>query len=148
MAFPRIAVRSPRTETKLQDLLYSCAKSQSASVADQTAGQILELVPWELLAGDRSPQRKTEESSGRDQNEYSRRSGLRWDLTCAPGAPWHDYEQPAHVVQFYAEDAFLLDKLSRFAGTALGAGDSAVVIATKAHRDGLVRSGCARAALI
>ena len=55
----------------------------------------------------------------------------------APLAPWHDYEQPAHIVQFYAEDGFLLDKLSRFVGTALGAGDSAVVIATKAHRDGL-----------
>jgi signal transduction histidine kinase len=55
----------------------------------------------------------------------------------APLAPWHDYEQPAHVVQFYAEDGFLLDKLGRFVGTALGAGDSAVVIATKAHRDGL-----------
>jgi signal transduction histidine kinase len=54
-------------------------------------------------------------------------------------APWHDYEQPAHVVQFYTEDAFLLDKLSRFTGTALGAGDSAVVIATKTHRDGLAR---------
>ena len=57
--------------------------------------------------------------------------GPACDVTSvAPLAQWHDYEQPAHVVQFYAEDTFLLDKLSRFAGTALGAGDSAVVIAT------------------
>jgi signal transduction histidine kinase len=45
----------------------------------------------------------------------------------------------AHTVQFYAEDAFLLDELSRFIGTALGAGDAAVVLATKAHRDGLAQ---------
>ena len=43
----------------------------------------------------------------------------------------------AHVVQFYEQDSFLLDQLSRFIGTALGGGDAAVVIATKAHREGL-----------
>ena len=42
-----------------------------------------------------------------------------------------------HVVQFYSDDTFLLDGLSRFVGTALGAGDSAIVIATPQHRDGL-----------
>jgi signal transduction histidine kinase len=42
-----------------------------------------------------------------------------------------------HAVQFYGEDSFLLDELSRFIGAALGAGDTAVVMATKAHRDGL-----------
>ena len=42
-----------------------------------------------------------------------------------------------HVVQFYTEDAALLGAISRFVGTALGAGDAAVVIATQAHRDGL-----------
>ena len=44
-----------------------------------------------------------------------------------------------HVVQFYEQDSFLLDQLSRFVGTALGSGDSAVVIATKPHRDGLTQ---------
>lgn len=42
-----------------------------------------------------------------------------------------------HTVQFYSEDSFLLDELSRFIGKALGTGDAAIVIATKAHRDGL-----------
>ena len=42
-----------------------------------------------------------------------------------------------HSVQFYAEDSYLLDGLSRFVGTALGAGDAAVVIASKSHREGL-----------
>lgn len=41
----------------------------------------------------------------------------------------------AHVVQFYSEDRFLLDELTNFVGTALAAGSSAVVIATRGHRD-------------
>jgi signal transduction histidine kinase len=57
----------------------------------------------------------------------------------APLAPWSDHSHSAHVVQFYGEDGFLLDELSRFIGTALGAGEAAVVIATKEHRDGLAR---------
>jgi signal transduction histidine kinase len=57
----------------------------------------------------------------------------------APIANWADHRHAAHVVQFYGEDAFLLDELSRFIGTALGAGEAAVVIATKEHRDGLAQ---------
>ncbi len=56
----------------------------------------------------------------------------------APQAQWHDHDSHGHVVQFYTEDAALLRTISRFLGTALGAGDAAVVIATKAHRDGLI----------
>jgi signal transduction histidine kinase len=44
-----------------------------------------------------------------------------------------------HSVQFYADDSFLLDGLSRFIGTALGAGDAAIVLATPAHREALER---------
>jgi len=51
----------------------------------------------------------------------------------------HGLDDRAHTVQFYGEDAYLVDELSRFVGTALGAGDAAVVIATKAHREGLAR---------
>jgi hypothetical protein len=57
----------------------------------------------------------------------------------APVANWNDHNLSGHVVQFYGEDDFLLDELSRFIGTALGAGEAAVVIATKDHRDGLAR---------
>lgn len=39
-----------------------------------------------------------------------------------------------HSVQFYEDDAVLLDELSRFIGSALGAGDAGVVIATPEHR--------------
>jgi signal transduction histidine kinase len=48
-------------------------------------------------------------------------------------------DQRAHVVQFYSEDEFLLDELSRFIGSAVGCGDSAIVIATAAHREGLAK---------
>jgi signal transduction histidine kinase len=57
----------------------------------------------------------------------------------APLPHWGDHRHPAHAVQFYGDDRFLLDELSRFVGTALGAGDAAVVIATKEHRDALTR---------
>lgn len=48
-------------------------------------------------------------------------------------------DHTGHTVQFYADDSFLLDGLSRFIGTALGAGDSAIVLATPAHREALER---------
>jgi signal transduction histidine kinase len=44
-----------------------------------------------------------------------------------------------HVVQFYSDDAFLVDELSKYIGSALGAGDGAIVIATRAHRDGIAQ---------
>ena len=47
-----------------------------------------------------------------------------------------DLDSP-HTVQLYAADAFLLESLSRFIGSALASGDAAVVIATAAHRQGL-----------
>jgi hypothetical protein len=42
-----------------------------------------------------------------------------------------------HSVQFYTDDAAFLDELSRTLGGALGRGDSAIVIATPAHREGI-----------
>lgn len=57
----------------------------------------------------------------------------------APEVQWHDHDHDGHVVQFYAEDAPFLESVTRFIDTALGAGDAAVVIATKAHRDDLCR---------
>ena len=45
--------------------------------------------------------------------------------------------ESAHLVQFYEADSFLLEALSRLIGDCLASGDSGIVIATKAHRDGL-----------
>jgi PAS domain S-box-containing protein len=55
------------------------------------------------------------------------------------GVSWDESLSQAHSVQFYEDDDFLVDGLSRFIGAALLAGDSAVVIATKYHRNGLTR---------
>jgi signal transduction histidine kinase len=44
-----------------------------------------------------------------------------------------------HSVQFYEDDSFLLDSLTKLIGTTLVAGDAAIVIATPAHRGGLTR---------
>ncbi len=42
-----------------------------------------------------------------------------------------------HFVQFYETDAFLLDSLSAFIDTGLCKGDTFIVLATEAHREGL-----------
>ncbi len=59
----------------------------------------------------------------------------------APIAPWreHDHDSHGHVVQFYSEDLSLLETLGRFIGSALEAGDAAIVIATEEHREGLAQ---------
>jgi PAS domain S-box-containing protein len=55
------------------------------------------------------------------------------------GASWDERLFRGHSVQFYDDDNFLLDGLSQYVGAALMAGDSAVVVATKPHRDGLAK---------
>lgn len=57
----------------------------------------------------------------------------------APLLDRHQVDSHAHSVQFYTDDTLLLDELGRFVGSALGAGDAAIVIATPAHRDGLAQ---------
>lgn len=42
-----------------------------------------------------------------------------------------------HTVQFYRDDAYLLEQLGLFIGPAIAAGGSIMLIATKAHRDSL-----------
>lgn len=44
-----------------------------------------------------------------------------------------------HLVQFYADDSFLLDTLAQYIGGALGQGDTGIVIATPEHRAGLTK---------
>jgi len=64
------------------------------------------------------------------------------NLTRESGAPIHggiSDDHGGHAVQFYKDDRILLEDLNRFIGPALIAGNSAVVIATRAHREGLSR---------
>lgn len=55
----------------------------------------------------------------------------------APRTDWSEMSETEHFVQFYEADAFLLNSLSGFIGTAINTGEGAIVVATKAHRDGL-----------
>ena len=54
-----------------------------------------------------------------------------------PSSRWDSPRTHGHSVQFYEDESFLLEGLGRFIGAALVAGDSALVIASKAHCDGL-----------
>jgi PAS domain S-box-containing protein len=54
-----------------------------------------------------------------------------------PGAHAHYHEPRGHTVQFYSEDQSLINGLGRLIGMALGTGTSAIVIATKTHREAL-----------
>jgi FixJ family two-component response regulator len=44
-----------------------------------------------------------------------------------------------HEVLFYSDDTVLLDRITRFIATALKGGNSAIVLATKQHRDSLLQ---------
>ncbi|HET6932386.1 MAG TPA: PAS domain S-box protein [Candidatus Acidoferrum sp.] len=57
-----------------------------------------------------------------------------------PGSPY----QGDHVAYFYQETDSLLEALSAYIGGALGAGNAALVIATRVHREGLRRRLAAR----
>ncbi|HEX8475555.1 MAG TPA: ATP-binding protein [Pyrinomonadaceae bacterium] len=52
----------------------------------------------------------------------------------APRTIWSEMGESEHFVQFYEADAFLLESLGDFIGTAINAGEAAIVVATKAHR--------------
>ena len=55
----------------------------------------------------------------------------------APGLKWNEIAQGEHFAQFYDTDAFLLNSLSNFVSAGLSGGDAVIVVATKAHRQGL-----------
>jgi hypothetical protein len=57
----------------------------------------------------------------------------------APLTNWYDDDPRGHVVQFYQEEAALIDGLSRFVGAALQAGGAAIVIAKKCNSEALSR---------
>jgi signal transduction histidine kinase len=51
---------------------------------------------------------------------------------------WSHLGEHQHGVQFYSQDRFLLEELSEYVGNALWVGDSAVVLATEQHCEGLL----------
>lgn len=76
------------------------------------------------------------ENSGRvDPSIHLDSRDLRINL--APRSDWSETGDDDHFVQFYESDGFLLNSLSGFIGSAINKGVPAIVVATKAHRDGL-----------
>src|ERR1700686_3668706 len=71
----------------------------------------------------------------RDEHTADHASGKK----VAPLSPHNAAVVGRHEVVFYSDDWQLLDRLSQFIAAALNAGNAAIVIATEAHRDGLVR---------
>jgi PAS domain S-box-containing protein len=55
----------------------------------------------------------------------------------ASRSDWSEMDELEHFVQFYEADEFLLNSLCGFIGAGLGIGEACIVIATKAHREGL-----------
>jgi signal transduction histidine kinase len=61
-------------------------------------------------------------------------------VQCRIGAEsLEDLATDCHAVQFYENDAFLLDTVADFLACGLDAGDQALVIASEAHRQGLMQ---------
>ncbi|HEX4758401.1 MAG TPA: PAS domain S-box protein [Terracidiphilus sp.] len=56
----------------------------------------------------------------------------------APARLWSTPRSKGHSVQFYEEDSYLLEDLTRFIGAAILAGDAALIITTEPHRKGLL----------
>lgn len=56
-----------------------------------------------------------------------------------PDRGWSQHGDHQHGVQFYSQDKFLLEELSKYIGDALRRGHAAIVVATHAHRNGLLQ---------
>jgi PAS domain S-box-containing protein len=68
---------------------------------------------------------------------YNMQTRNPWAVAAFAHAPRTDeylVDESGHTVQFYEDDAFLVDAVTRFIGAGLGAGDVAIVIATERHR--------------
>jgi signal transduction histidine kinase len=57
--------------------------------------------------------------------------------SAGPSSPSVHTHATRHVAQFYTDPSYLIDTLSDFIGRALGAGDSAIAVATAENRDAL-----------
>lgn len=55
----------------------------------------------------------------------------------APRWDWRSMANDEHFVQFYETDLFLVNSVSGFIASGLGAGDGCIVVATEEHRSGL-----------
>src|SRR4051812_19850130 len=59
------------------------------------------------------------------------------DSSYPSGVDWSELGESEHFVQFYENDAFLIDSVSGFVSSVLRDGSASVVIATREHRQAL-----------
>jgi hypothetical protein len=64
-------------------------------------------------------------------------SGNSFDNIAAVTLDGQPHQASSHLVQFYEDDVFLIDSVSRMAVESLEAGDSADLIVTAAHRSAI-----------
>ncbi len=77
--------------------------------------------------------------SGRSSDSDTAPASLIIDPTRRGAADWSRAADGAHIVQFYRNVAMLVDRASRYIGTALVGGGSSIVVATNAHRAAIAR---------
>src|SRR5436309_990878 len=121
-------------------LLDAVARFIGTALGTGSSGLVIATKPHRQALAERFHARGLDLTAVREQGRYlALRSG---DVS----APTHDAEGNGseHFVQFYDEDAYLLDAVARFIGTALGTGSSGLVIATKPHRQALAERFHAR----
>jgi signal transduction histidine kinase len=76
--------------------------------------------------------------SGEANMDGQTSQGTDYTETALYKGAWTQRGDHQHGVQFYSQDKFLLEELSEYIGSALSAGDAAVVVATEEHRDALL----------
>src|SRR5437764_14041729 len=118
------------------------------------AAEFLGVSPWTLRNWDRAGKLDTLRNPKNGYRIY-RREDLeallqpqatdgRLSNRLTAGHDWSEVGEKDHFVQFYESDTFLAGSVSRFLGAALGAGDGAILIATRAHREAIQRKLRAR----
>src|SRR5260370_40930160 len=66
-------------------------------------------------------------------------SGLTGNASIGMSHLFSEAHRNTHTVQFYDDDSFLIDSLTKLIGATLMAGDVAFVVATSAHCEGLAQ---------
>jgi excisionase family DNA binding protein len=118
------------------------------------AAEVLGVSAWTLRNWDNNGKLRTRRHPRNGYRLYRREDldallqdgGLRDRLynRLAPTFDWTDAGGSGHLVQFYETDAFLAAAVSRFLGSALRAGEGAILIATPSHRRAVQRRLAAR----
>jgi signal transduction histidine kinase len=118
------------------------------------AAEFLGVSPWTLRNWDKGGKLRTLRHPKNGYRIYRRKDleavlqpgGFSGRLSnrLTPSADWSEVGESEHLVQFYESDTYLINSVSQYLGAALGAGDGAVLVATRPHRSAIQRKLRAR----